>query len=222
MKKIILTWLMVGATMVAEESTLDKFGALVMPIHQESDEYFVNIPHKTFAENKKDQIFLNNMYFGKAIAELHGKKIFQLRIRKAPITDEGLDALSQFPTIQQLELSNSKITDEGIKKIVKFCPQLKRLNLWGCAGITDKSFEHLKGLWKLERLHLYATKATWDGANKYRGLMQSMAANENLSINISRDKPTLYAFKMEELWKDTYQKNVDTGKLNKNFKVEIK
>ncbi len=45
MKKIILTWLMVGATMVAEESTLDKFGALVMPIHQESDEHFVNIPH---------------------------------------------------------------------------------------------------------------------------------------------------------------------------------
>ncbi len=70
---------MVGATMVAEESTLDKFGALVMPIHQESDEHFVNIPHKTFAENRKDEIFLNNMYFGKAIAELHGKKIFQFK-----------------------------------------------------------------------------------------------------------------------------------------------
>ena len=105
---------------------------------------------------------------------------------------------------------------------MKFCPQLKRLNIWGCSQVTDKSFQHLKGLWKIEKLHLFGTKTTWEGANKYRGMMQSMAANENLTINTNSKYPTLYAFKMEELWKDTYQKNVDAGKLNKNFKIEIK
>ena len=222
MKKIVLVSLMLGATIVAQGSTLEKFNALVMGIHEGSDEYFVNIPSKTFAEDKSKQEHLNDANFIKAMSELNGKKIYQLRIRKSQITDAGLDALSQFPTIKQLELSNSKITDEGIKKIVKFCPQLKRLNIWGCSQVTDKSFQHLKGLWKIEKLHLFGTKTTWEGANKYRGMMQSMAANESLTINTNSKYPTLYAFKMEELWKDTYQKNVDAGKLNKNFKIEIK
>ena len=222
MKKTFILTLALTSTVMAEQSTLDKFNALVMNIHQGSDEYFVNIPSKTFAEDKGEQEYLNDMYFVKAMNELHKKKIYQLRIRKSQITDSGLDALSQFPTIKQLELSNSKITDEGIKKIVKFCPQLKRLNIWGCSQVTDKSFQYLKGLWKIEKLHLFGTKTTWEGANKYRGMMQSMAANENLTINTNSKYPTLYAFKMEELWKNTYQKNVDAGKLNKNFKIEIK
>lgn len=48
-----------------------------------------------------------------------------------------------------------------------------------------------------------------------------MAANENLSIHVDRNRPTLYAFKMEELWKDTYQTNTYQGKLNPNYKIEI-
>jgi len=210
-----------ATTLVAEESILEKFDSLVMPIHQTSEELFVNIPDKTFADDKNPSIYLNDMYFVKAIAELHGKKIHQLRIRKSQITDAGLDVLAQFPTIKKLELSNSKITDEGIKKITAYCPQLERLNVWGCAGVTDKSLIHLRDLWKLKRLHLFGTKVTWDAANKHRGVMQSMAANEDLTIHIGRDLPTLYAFKMEELWKRTYQTNTYQGKLNPNYKVKI-
>ena len=51
--------------------------------------------------------------------------------------------------------------------------------------------------------------------------MQSMAANEDLSIHVDMDFPTLYSFNMEKLWRESYQKNVDTGKTNANLKVNI-
>ena len=48
-----------------------------------------------------------------------------------------------------------------------------------------------------------------------------MAANENLTIHVGGNKPTLYAFRMEELWKRTYQTNTYQGKLNPEYKIEI-
>ena len=223
MKKLIILPMItvIMASSIADNKTLNQFDALVMPLHQETDELFVNIPSKTFAEEKKDEILLNDEYFIKAMNELRGKKVYQLRLRKSQVTDSGLDVLAQFPTIKRLELSNSKITDNGIKKIVEFCPQLERLNVWGNTNITDKSLIHLRDLWKLEKLHLFGTKVTWEAANKHRGRMQSMAANENLTIHIGRNQPTLYAFKMEELWKRTYQTNTYQGKLNPEYKIDI-
>lgn len=221
MKKTFILAFALTSTVMAEQSALEKFNALVMNIHQGSDEYFVNIQSKTFAEDKNKQEYLNDEYFIKAMNELRGKKIHQLRLRKSQVSDNGLDVLAQFPTIKELELSNSNITDEGIKKIVEYCPQLKRLNVWGCKNITDNSLIYLRDLWQLEKLHLSGTKVTWQAANEYRGIMQSTAANENLSIHVGRNQPTLYAFKMEELWKRTYQTNTYNGKLNPNYKIEI-
>ena len=221
MKKTFILAFALTSTVMAEQSALEKFNALVMNIHQGSDEYFVNIQSKTFAEDKSKQEYLNDEYFIKAMNELRGKKIHQLRLRKSQVSDNGLDVLAQFPTIKELELSNSNITDEGIKKIVEYCPQLKRLNIWGCKNITDNSLIYLRDLWQLEKLHLSGTKVTWQAANEYRGIMQSTAANENLSIHVGRNQPTLYAFKMEELWKRTYQTNTYNGKLNPNYKIEI-
>ena len=221
MKKTFILAFVLTSTVMAEQSALEKFNALVMNIHQGSDEYFVNIQSKTFAEDKSKQEYLNDGYFIKAMNELRGKKIHQLRLRKSQVSDNGLDVLAQFPTIKELELSNSNITDEGIKKIVEYCPQLKRLNIWGCKNITDNSLIYLRDLWQLEKLHLSGTKVTWQAANEYRGIMQSTAANENLSIHVGRNQPTLYAFKMEELWKRTYQTNTYNGKLNPNYKIEI-
>ena len=129
MKKTLIL-LALSSTVIAEQSTLDKFNALVMNTYQGSDEYFVNIPSKTFAEDKGEQEYLNDMYFVKAMNELHKKKIYQLRLRKSQVSDSGLNVLVKFPTIKELELSNSNITDNGIKKIVEFCPQLKALNIF--------------------------------------------------------------------------------------------
>ena len=118
MKKTFILAFALTSTAMAEQSALEKFNALVMNIHQGSDEYFVNIQSKTFAEDKNKQEHLNDGYFIKAMNELRGKKIHQLRLRKSQVSDNGLDVLAQFPTIKELELSNSNITDQGIKKIL--------------------------------------------------------------------------------------------------------
>ncbi len=74
MTRYILS-LLFAATVVAQESTLEKFDALVIPIHQKSDELYVNIPEKTFGSDKNPSIYLNDMLFVKAIAELHGNTL---------------------------------------------------------------------------------------------------------------------------------------------------
>ena len=90
------TLLLLATAITVEASTLETFDALVMGTHEGSNEYFVNIPSKTFAEEKSEQIQLNDEHFIKAMSELHGKKIHQLRIRKSQITDSGLESRNQF------------------------------------------------------------------------------------------------------------------------------
>jgi len=215
MIKYILA-LLVATSVVAEESTLEKFGALVIRLHQGTEDLFVNINSHTWAETEEQREYLDDGYFVKAMKELHGKPIRRLQMRKSRITDSGLDALAQFPHLKKLEISNSKITDEGIKKIVMYCPQIEYLNVWGITSVTDKSLIHLRDLWTLKDLYLFGTSVTWDAANKHRGVMQAMAANEDLTIYLGNKNPTLYAFSNEEHWKETYQKNVELGRIDPN------
>ena len=215
MTKYILS-LLVATSVVAEESTLEKFGALVQGLHQGTEDLFVNINSHTWAETKEQREYLDDGYFVKAMKELHGEPVCRLQMRKSRVTDSGLDALAQFPKLKRLEISNSKITDEGIKKIEMYCPQLEYLNVWGVTNITDKSLIHLRDLWTLKDLYLFGTSVTWDAANKHRGIMQAMAANEDLTIYLGNNKPTLYAFSDEEHWKATYQKNVALGIIDPN------
>ena len=95
------------AASIADNKTLNQFDALVMPLHQETDELFVNIPSKTFAEEKKDELLLNDEYFIKAMNELRGKKVYQLRLRKSQVTDSGLD------------VDALKIVTEGVNNLKK-------------------------------------------------------------------------------------------------------
>lgn len=217
MKKYIILLLLalITTTSFAEESTLEKFGALVIRLHQGTEDLFVGINSHTWAETEEKREYLDDGYFVKAMKELHGKPVCRLQMRKSRITDSGLDALAQFPRLKRLEISNSKITDEGIKKIVMYCPQIEYLNVWGVTNVTDNGLIHLRDLWTLKNLHLFGTSVTWDAANKHRGVMQSMAAQEDLTIIMSSKYPTLYAFSDEELWKRTYQKNVELGIIDK-------
>jgi hypothetical protein len=216
MKHIILS-LLVATSVVAEESTLEKFGALVIRLHQGTENLFVGINSHTWAETEEKREYLDDGYFIKAMKELQGKPVHRLQMRKSRITDSGLDALAQFPNLKKLEISNSKITDEGIKKIVMYCPQLVYLNVWGITNITDKSLIHLRDLWTLKDLYLFGTSVTWDAANKHRGVMQAMAAQEDLTVYLGSTHPTLYAFSNEEHWKATYQKNVALGRIDPNY-----
>jgi len=205
-----------ASSLLAAESVLKQFGALVMPRHQGTNHLFVNIPSKTWAETEEERLVLNDERFVQAMKELYGQPIHKLQVRGSEITDLGLDVLAQFPTIKKLDISRSQITNEGIKKIVMYCPRLKYLNLWGNTNITDQSLIHLRDLWSLEDLYLFGTSVTWDAANKHRGIMQAMAANEDLTIYLGNENPTLYAFSNEEHWKATYQKNVALGRIDPN------
>ena len=46
MKKIFILAFVLTSTVMAEQSALEKFNALVIQIHKDSDEYFVNIQDK--------------------------------------------------------------------------------------------------------------------------------------------------------------------------------
>ena len=58
MKKTFILAFALTSTAMAEQSALEKFNALVIQIHKDSDEYFVNIQDKTFAEDKNKQEYL--------------------------------------------------------------------------------------------------------------------------------------------------------------------
>ncbi|SVB80563.1 uncharacterized protein METZ01_LOCUS233417, partial [marine metagenome] len=53
MIRLILLFVAVTVTVVAEESTLEKFGSLVIRIHQGTEDLFVNIPAHTWAETEE-------------------------------------------------------------------------------------------------------------------------------------------------------------------------
>ena len=74
-KYIYILSLLVATSVVAEESTLEKFGALVIRLHQGTESLFVNIPAHTWAETEEQREYLDDGYFVKAMKELHGKPV---------------------------------------------------------------------------------------------------------------------------------------------------
>lgn len=71
--------------------------------------------------------------------------------------DEQLATLTKFDRLTSLSLENSVVTDEGLAA-VKEIPTLKTLNLRKCAQLTDVGLEHVAQLPKLERLILLYNK----------------------------------------------------------------
>lgn len=71
--------------------------------------------------------------------------------------DEQLATLTKFGRLTSLSLENSVVTDEGLAA-VKEIPTLKTLNLRKCAKLTDVGLEHVAELPNLERLILLYNK----------------------------------------------------------------
>ena len=120
-----------------------------------------------------------------------------------------------------MDLSNNRlITDIACKKIAENFPRLERLNLYN-TSVTSKGLDYLTGLTELRNLHLAGTSVTFDAANKFRGIMESAAGNDDLEITMGWGKPSLASFKNSAFLKANYQKNVELGKTNSNYKVNI-
>ena len=81
------------------------------------------------------------------------KQLLSLRLSNAPITDEGLKAVSQCTEIVRLYLDHTKITDQGIV-VLQSLINLQYLNLVG-TRITAQGLMSLKQLNKLHSIYLY-------------------------------------------------------------------
>jgi hypothetical protein len=86
------------------------------------------------------------------------RQLETLDVSHTRITDAGLGALTDFPTLKQLNLGFTRITDAGLKKL-KALWRLETLSLRG-TGITDKGLRELTGLSRLKALLLGDTKIT--------------------------------------------------------------
>jgi len=89
-------------------------------------------------------------------------KLKKLRLARNQIGDAGLEVLSTYSGIEELDLSeNSLITDAGMASIAKLTA-LKKLNLWR-VQVSDDGALKLAPLTRLEWLNLDNTKLTDGG-----------------------------------------------------------
>ena len=222
MKYIILLFFAASSLVAQDYPTIKKYNGLFMSISEQSPNlYYFLIRGETYGETAEDRIKLDDDDFTQAVKEIGDKKIHQLVARKAQLTHNCIDPLKNQKELKFLDLSNNRlITDMACKKIGESFPLLERLNLYN-TSVTDKGLEYLLGLTSLRRLHLGGTDVTFDGANKFRGVMESASANDDLEITVGWGKPPLASFKKSAFLKATYQKNVDLGKLNPDFKVGV-
>ena len=221
MKYIIL--LLTAVSLSAQEyPTINKYDGLFMSISRENPNlYYLLKRDEVYAEDVADRVKLNDDDFIQAIKEIGDKKIHQLVARKGELTHNAIDSLKGQDELRFLNLSGNRlITDLACKKIAENLPRLERLNLYD-TSVTDKGLDYLTGLSSLRKLHLAGTEVTFDAANKLRGLMESVAGNDDLEITVGWGKPPLASFKNTAFLKATYQTNVIAGKLNQNFKAGL-
>jgi Leucine-rich repeat (LRR) protein len=86
------------------------------------------------------------------------RKLETLDVSRTRITDAGLGALADFPTLKQLNLGFTRVTDAGLKKL-KALRRLETLSLRG-TRVTDKGLRELTELPRLKVLLLGDTKIT--------------------------------------------------------------
>lgn len=102
-------------------------------------------------------------------------KVVSVDTRTAPgFGDEQIKLVTGFDRLTSLSLENSVVTDEGLAA-VKEIPTLTTLNLRKCAKLTDAGLEHVAELPKLQRLILLYNK---DGLTNE--CMKSIAKIESL------------------------------------------
>lgn len=218
-----ITLLLTAVSLSAQEyPTLKKYDGLFMSISRKNpDLHYFLIREEVYAEDVADRVKLNDDDFTQAIREIGDKKIHQLVARRGELTHNAIDSLKGQNELRFLNLSGNRlITDLACKKIAENFPRLERLNLYD-TSITDKGLDYLIGLGSLRKLHLAGTDVTFDAANKLRGLMESVAGNNDLEITVGWGKPPLASFKNTAFLKSTYQKNTNDGKLKEGFSVKI-
>jgi len=149
---------------------LNEFGALAMPIAQESN--FLQVSTTTVWQK-----------FGDAEADMLlplAEQLTWLDLARTQITDAGLTKIGQLKNLSKLHLQQTAVTDEGLAGL-EGLEYLEYLNLYG-TQVTDAGLEHLKGLKNLRAVYLWQTGVTKEGA---RALQEALP---DLEINMGWDE----------------------------------
>jgi internalin A len=96
-------------------------------------------------------------------------RLEELAIHGAPITDSGLEHISNLTELRILSLWETRgISDAGLVHLAKLT-KLQTLNLYRC-GITDAGLVHLRRMTDLDSLTLGQTKVTGPGLSHLGGM----------------------------------------------------
>ena len=117
------------------------------------------------------EVDIMNKSFDPADVELIAQlsDVVKLSISSPSVNDQNFALLSKMPKLQQLLMLNCGITDEGLKSVPDF-PELKVLNLRGCASMTDAGMEYVAKAPKLDNLALLYTKIGDEGVIALKGM----------------------------------------------------
>lgn len=83
-------------------------------------------------------------------------KPFRITVGKST-TDESMQALSKYSTVQQLSLAHSQISDQTLSQLARWYPNLKSLDL-GYTNVTPRGLEQLETVGNLYHLGLAGSR----------------------------------------------------------------
>lgn len=95
-------------------------------------------------------------------------QVSSLMLHGARVTDETLDSIKGFGTLQKLYLKSTRVTNLGVEQLSGLL-HLNELNLGG-TNVTDEGLVHLKSLESLTMLYLDLTQVTDAGLDHLREL----------------------------------------------------
>jgi Leucine-rich repeat (LRR) protein len=95
--------------------------------------------------------------------------IVSLKISNSTLTDNGIDHLTQYPMLEELDLSFTNMDDAHAGLLAELT-KLKKLDL-SKTQVSDAALEHLRGLKELRELHVSYTRVTAAGKEKLRAAL---------------------------------------------------
>jgi hypothetical protein len=95
-------------------------------------------------------------------------------------------------TITAIDLSGSKVTDADLG-LLRAATTLQKLNLAGCAGVTDAGLPYLAGLTNLEDLDLRGTNVKGDGLAHLKGLKKLARLAVPANADVTAPLLTMFA-----------------------------
>jgi hypothetical protein len=102
------------------------------------------------------------------VNEKPGNPVFRITLEGQEVTDDDLMDLDGFPDLKELRIGWSKITDSGLKHI-RGLTKLEVLHLDNDTNVTDTGIKHLSGMKELKNLSLQLVPITDAGLKTLSG-----------------------------------------------------